>query len=145
MGPAAFSQENPFIGTWVLNAEKSAFAAEAPLDSLTLVVSDAGGGKLKSVSDLSMSGFAIHGELTFAVDGQDYESVVTPAPPAGTTITTSYTRVSEKIYEISNKLNGQVISTGHYEVSEDGKTLTVSTTGTGPATGVNSTAVLDRK
>jgi hypothetical protein len=111
---------------------------------MTLVVSDAGGGKLKSVSDLSMSGFAIKGEVTFAVDGQDYVPTSTPPPPPGTAITQSSTPVSERVYETSVKLNGQVVSTMRNEVSEDGQTLTIASTGAGPAAGVTSTFVLDR-
>jgi len=144
-GPAALAQDDPFIGRWALNAAKSTFPAGGAPESMTLVVSDAGGGQLKSVSDISMSGFTIRGEITFAVDGQDYTPVSTPPAPPGMAVTQASERVSDRVYKTSIKVNGQVVSTMLNEVSEDGKTLTVTSTGEGPAAGANSVYVLDRQ
>jgi hypothetical protein len=80
---AAFAQGDPLIGTWVLNGAKSTFPPGAQPQSMTLVVSDAGGGKLKSVSNITINGTTIQGEVTFAVDGQEYVPTSTPPPPAG--------------------------------------------------------------
>jgi hypothetical protein len=139
--PAAFPQDNPFIGTWVLNTEKSTSPPGAEIRTMTVVVSDAGGGEFKSVTDYSMSGFAIHTEITFAVDGHDYAAVSTPPPPPGAAVTQSAERVSDRIWTTSMKANGQVVATAHNEVSADGQTLTISSTGAG----VDSIWVLDRQ
>ena len=144
-GPAAFAQNDAFIGTWVLNAAQSTFPLGGQPSSMTLVVTDAGGGKLKSVSDISMSGLAIHGEVTFAVDGQDYVPISTPPLPAGTSVTQSSEPVSGRVYKTTVKVNGVVITTMLNELSEDGQTLTVTSTGEGPAAGANSVYVLDRQ
>ena len=109
------------------------------------VVSDAGGGKLKSVSAITMSGFAVNGEVTFAVDGQDYVPTSTPPAPAGMAITQSSERVSDNAYKTSVKVNGEVMTTMLNELSADGQTLTVSSTGAGPAAGMNSVYVLERQ
>ena len=142
---AASAQDNPFIGTWVLDPAKSTFAPGGQLSSMTLVVSDAGDGKLKSVSDVTMSGFTIHGETTFAVDGEDYVPSSTPPPPPGVAVTQSSEQVSDSAYKTSVKVNGQLMTTMLNEVSADGQTLTVTTTGEGPAAGAASVFVLDRQ
>ena len=136
----AFAQGDGFIGTWVLNAAKSTFPPGGQPDSMTIVVSDAGGGKLKSVSAITMSGFAVNGEVTFAVDGQDYVPTSTPPAPAGMAITQSSERVSDNAYKTSVKVNGEVMTTMLNELSADGQTLTVSSTGAGPTRCPSTTA-----
>jgi hypothetical protein len=145
MSPAAFAQDNPFIGTWVLNPEKSTFARGAEIGTMTVVVTDAGGGEFKSVTDYSMSGLAIQTEITFAIDGQDYAAVSTPPPPPGAAVTQSAERVSESVYTTSTKVNGQLITTARNEVSADGQTLTISSTGVGAIAGFDNIWVFDRQ
>ena len=135
-----------FIGTWELNASKSEVPGGATPDKATVVVTDAGAGKVKSVSDTAMAGQQIHSELTFAADGKDYTPVTTPAmPPGSPTITEAFERVSATVYKTDLKMNGQTIATLMNEVSADGKTLKVTTQGVGAAAGVTSTMVFDKK
>ena len=135
-----------FLGTWQFNATKSQVPGGATPDKATVVVTDAGGGKLKSVTDTAMAGQQVHSELTFAADGKDYAPVTTPAPPpGGPTITQSFTRVSANVYKAELKMNGQTIATLMEEVSADGKTLKLTTQGVGAAAGVTSTMVFDKK
>jgi len=144
---AAFAADmDKFIGTWELNASKSQIPGGATPDKATVVVTDAGGGKLKSVSDTNMSGQNVHAELTFAADGKDYTPVTTPAPPPGSpTITESFERVSANVYKTELKMSGQTIATLMQEVSADGKSLKVTTQGVGAAANVTSTMVFDKK
>ena len=137
-----------FVGTWVLNAAKSSLPQGGPPIDMTLTVTDAGGGKYKSMTEMSVAGQAFKVEITFAIDGKDYTPVVTPAPPGGAPPTTqSYERVSARSYKSATKLNGQVAATSTSEVSADGKTMTVTTSGAGggPAAGVVNTLVFDKK
>ena len=77
-----------------------------------------------------MLGNAVHSEVTFAIDGKDYAPVVTPAPPGGMpAITQSYEPVSARSYKGTVKVAGQLVATSLNEVSGDGKTLTITTTG----------------
>src|SRR5262249_45938722 len=145
-GAASAGDMDKFIGTWELNASKSQIPGGGTPDKATVVVSDAGGGKLKSVSDTTMLGQQVHVELTFAADGKEYTPVSTPAPPAGSpTITETFVRVSANVYKTDLKMNGQPIATLTNEVSADGKSLKVTTQGVGAAAGVTSTMVLDKK
>lgn len=111
---------------------------------MTLTVTDAGGGKYKSVTETSVAGQAYKVEITFAIDGKDYAPVITPAPPGGMPPTTeSYEKVSAKAYKSTTKMNGQVAATSTSEVSADGKVMTVKTTAAGGAGDVS--LVFDKK
>jgi len=142
---ASFAADDPLLGTWVLNASKSKGAPGSLPDSSTVVVTDAGGGKYKAVSDTAMAGANIHGEITFAFDGADYTPVTTPAGPPGVSITQSAEKLSPASYKSSIKMNGAEVVTALNEVSADGKTLTVTSTGVGIAAGTSSVTVFDRK
>jgi hypothetical protein len=108
-------------------------------------VSDAGGGKYKSVTETSVAGQAYKVEITFAIDGKDYAPVITPAPPAGMPPTTqSYEKVSAKAYKSTVKVAGQVAATSTSEVSADGKVMTVKTSAAGGGDALN-TLVFDKK
>jgi hypothetical protein len=141
----AFAQPE-FVGTWTLNAAKSKGAPGAVPDSLTTVVTDAGSGKYKSVTDSTMAGANVRSEITFAVDGKDYEAVVAPAPPGTPQILQATEKVSDNVYKTSLKVGGQVIATALNEISADGKVLTITTTGLGQfAVAASSTMVFDKK
>jgi hypothetical protein len=132
-GRAALAGDaDAFLGTWILNSAKSTLPQGAPPIGVTLTVTDAGGGKYKSVTETSVAGQAYKVEITFALDGKDYAPVITPAPPAGMPATTqSYEKVSTKAYKSTVKMNGQVATTSTSEVAADGKVMTVKTTAGG--------------
>ena len=70
---AATHARSPFVSA------KSTLPQGGPPISMTLTISDAGGGKYKSVTEMSAAGQPYTVEITFAVDGKDYAPVVTPA------------------------------------------------------------------
>ena len=143
---ALAADEDKFLGTWVLNPAKSSAPAGTLPSNATVVLSKSGSGMYKSATDMTMAGISAQIETTFATDGKDYTPVVTPAPPAGSpSMTQSFERVSASAYKGAVKLNGQTIATVLNEISADGKTLTVTTTGVGPAANVVVTMVYDRK
>ena len=123
---SAFAQEMRFVGTWVLDPAHS----KAPLmpSSSTVVISDLGSGKFKSVSDTAAGGQTVHSELTFAVDGRDYTLTTNPAPPAGTSITQSFQKLTATSYKTTLKLRGQEVATTVQELGSDGKTMKITTT-----------------
>jgi hypothetical protein len=145
---AVAGDADAFLGTWVMDAAKSSLPQGMPSIPVTLTVTDAGGGKYKSVTETTVAGQAYKVEITFAIDGKDYAPVVTPAPPGGTpAMSQSYERVTAKSYKSSSKMNGQVLATSTSEVSADGKTMTVTTSGAGggAAAGVVNKLVFDKK
>ena len=143
-GRAALAGDaDAFLGAWTLNAAKSTLPPGTPPVEVTTTVTDAGGGKYKSVTETSVAGQAFKVEITFAIDGKDYAPVITPAPPGVPPTTQSYERVSAKAYKSNIKLNGQVAATSTSEVSADGKVMTVTTSAAGG--GALNTLVFDKK
>jgi len=75
--PPAYAAGDPFLGTWVLNVAKSKGPAGTVPESATLVVSELGSGRYKSVTDSVMAGIAVRTELTFAADGKTLTATMT--------------------------------------------------------------------
>jgi hypothetical protein len=138
--------QGALVGSWVLDpASSTAVAREALPTAGTLEITDAGGGKYTSVSEATMAGVSGRSEVTFAIDGKDYTTTSTPVPPGAPTVTQAVERVSESVYKLSIKVNGQLIATTLNELSADGKTLTQTTTGIGQFAVLTSTSVFRRK
>jgi len=131
---------NANMGTWKLNEAKSKFAAGAPKNHT--VVYEAAGDNIKvTVDGTDAAGKATHNEWTGKFDGKDYP--ITGDPTADTR---SYKMVDDHTMELTNKKDGKATATGRIVVSGDGKTRTVSLTGT-DASGkkMRSTAVYDKQ
>jgi hypothetical protein len=142
---AAVAADDPFIGTWVLNAAKSEAPLGAVPGSATVVVTSAGVGRYKSVSETTIAGATMRGEITFGLDGKDYNAIVDPKPPGAASLVQSFQRVGRNAYRTTVKMNGQAIATTLNEVSPDGKTMTLTTTGTGARTGATAVTVFDKR
>ena len=132
--------DNPNMGTWKLNEAKSKFAAGATKNNT--VVYEAVGDNVKvTVDGVDGSGNAIHSEWTGKFDGKDY-----PVTGDSTSDTRAYTQVNEQTLSYTAKKAGKVTLTGRIVVSADGKSRTVTTSGT-DSTGkkVSTTAVYDKQ
>jgi hypothetical protein len=131
---------DPNLGTWKLNAAKSKIAPGVPKNDT--VVYEAVGDTVKiTVDGTDGAGKPAHNEWTGKFDGKDYPVTGDPSLDAR-----SYTRVDERTLTFSNKLAGKGTMTGRIAVSADGKTRTVTATGT-DSTGkkVTSTSVFDKQ
>ena len=138
--------QDAFVGSWVLDPARSQAAVlEFMPTALTLEVADAGGGKYRSVSEGTVGGITGRNEITFSIDGKDYPVAATPAQPGAPQLTQSMERVSDTVYKTSAKLGGEVIATALNEISSDGSTLTLTTTGVGQFAALSSTMVFRRK
>jgi hypothetical protein len=137
--------QDAFVGSWVLDAASSKGAAGMTPTDATLAVAAAGGGKYTFVSEATVGGATGRSEVTLAIDGKDYPTVSTPTPPGGPAITQAIERVSDSVYKISVKLNGELMATSLNEISGDRNTLTQTTTGIGPYAALSSTLVFRRK
>jgi hypothetical protein len=133
------AQRDSVIGIWKLNLAKSKFAPGTAPEENTVTVEPAGQGiRVTSTTVRGRQRVVVH--YTAYLDGQDYP--VTGSP--------DYDMVSLKrngvTVEGTRKKNGTVVQTYQRVVSEDGKTMTVATTGK-DASGrtLNSVAVFDRR
>jgi len=112
------------MGTWKLNEAKSKLAAGVPKNH-TVVYETAGDSIKVTVDGTNGDGSAAHNEWTGKFDGKDY--ALTGDPTADTR---SYKRVNAHTLDMTIKKGGKVTITGKIEVSADGKSRTVTTSGT---------------
>jgi hypothetical protein len=136
---AAFAQ-NANMGTWKLNESKSTFSARATKNH-TVVYEAAGDNVKVTVDGTDSGGKPTHNEWTGKFDGKDYPVTGDPTSDAR-----SYEKIDDRTLGLNVKKGGTIITSGRIVVSADGKTRTVTTSGT-DATGkkVSSTAVYDKQ
>jgi hypothetical protein len=115
---------DPNLGTWKLNEEKSHFAAGATKNRL-VSYHTVGDNVMVTVDGVDKDGKLTHNEWTGKFDGKDYAVKGDPA-----TDTRSYAKVNANTLSLTGKKGGKVTVTGTIMVSADGKTRTVTTSGT---------------
>jgi hypothetical protein len=122
-GTVAFA-ENPCVGTWKLNESKSKVTAGAPKN--TSVTCETSGDSIKiTVDGVDGQGKPAHNEWTGKFDGKDY-----PLTGDASADSRSYTQVDDHTQEFANKKEGKVTITGKIKYSADGKSRTVTASGT---------------
>jgi hypothetical protein len=138
-GAVCFASD-PNLGTWKLNEAKSKIAAGAPKN--TTVVYEAAGDKVKvTVDGVDGAGKPTHNEWTGSYDGKDY-----PVTGDPTSDMRSLKKVNDHTLDLTVKKDGKVTVSGKIVVSADGKTRTVSTSGTDSmGMKVKNTSVYDKQ
>ena len=139
--PSPAQTTDPLIGTWVLNLAKSTYSPGPAPKSATRTYTMVGN-MVKSVLDqVDAAGKATTGGYTAAYDGKDY-----PLTGSATADMISLTRVDANTVDASLKKGGKEVSHTHRVISRDGKTMTLTSTGSG-ATGekVKNVVIFDRK
>jgi hypothetical protein len=112
------------MGTWKLNEAKSKFAPGTAKN--TMVVYKEAMGKVKITTDgIDANGKPAHSEWTGKFDGKDY-----PVTGDPTSDMRSYKKVDDQTVDFMVKKGGKVIVTGRGVVAADGKSRTVTTSGT---------------
>ena len=132
--------QDPFMGTWKLNKDGSIIPAGAPKN--TTVIYESADGNIKiTVDGMDGAGKPTHSEWTGKFDGKDYP--VTGDPNSDTR---EYTKVNDRLLRFTAKKGGKVTMVGRVGVAPDGKSRTVSATGTN-AEGkrVSTTSVYEKK
>ncbi len=129
-----------FTGTWKLNEAKSKIAAGSLKN--TTVVYEAAGDSVKVTTDgTDGDGKPSHSEWVGKFDGKDYPVTGDPS-----TDTRSYKTVNDHTLAFTNKKGDKVTISGRGVVSADGKTRTVTITGTdSKGEKYTSTAVYDKQ
>ena len=132
--------DDAFTGTWKLKEAKSKMAPNAPKNNT--VVYEAASDNVKiTVDGIGNDGKPTHDEWTGKFDGKDYP--VTGNPNSDTR---SYTKIDDHTLEFKVKNGGKVTTNGRVVVSADGKSRTVTTSGTDPqGKKFKSTAVYDKQ
>jgi hypothetical protein len=122
----AFVQEDPHVGTWTLNLARSTFDPGPPPRKQTLWYKAEAGGLTALVQGIDAAGLPINpdsGNLTIYLDGRDH-----PTPQAGYDSST-WTRITPHKYVVHRKKAGKIVITTTNVVSDDGRTMTLTTKG----------------
>jgi hypothetical protein len=132
--------ENPNIGTWKLNEAKSKISAGYPKN--TTVVCEAAGNDVKvTVDGVDGQGKPTHNEWTGKFDGKDYPVTGDPTSDAR-----AYKPIDDHTQELTVKKDGKVTISGKIVVSADGKSRTVTASGTDPSGNkIQSKSVYDKQ
>jgi len=140
VGAAVCFAADAFIGTWKLNEAKSKIGAGSP--KLSTVVYEAAGDSVKvTVDGADAEGKPTHSEWTGKFDGKDY-----PVTGDPNTDTRSYKKVNDHTLAFTNKKGDKTTISGRVLVSAEGKTRTVTTSGTdSKGKKFTSTAVYDKQ
>jgi hypothetical protein len=116
---------DPRIGTWKANIAKSKYNPGPAPKSLTVKVDASGKGEKVSTESVAADGQTTKTSYTANFDGKDHP--LTGSPTANTV---SLKRIDARTTERTDKKDGKVTLTLTRVVSQDGKTMTVTTTGT---------------
>ena len=134
--------KDPFVGSWRLNVAKSKYTPGPAPKSITSTYEAAGQGYKVSVRNEPASGAVQQYSYTTSLDGKD--SPITGNNANADTVAVK--RIDANTLELVNKKGGKVTTTQRNVVSADGKTRTVTTTGTDPqGQKVNSVGVFEKQ
>jgi len=140
VGAAACFAADAFTGTWKLNEAKSKFSPGSP-KNITVVYEAVADNVKVTIDGVDGDGKPVHSEWTGQFDGKDYP--VTGDPNSDSR---SLKTIDDHTLTFTVKKGDKVTTTGRIVLSADGKTRTVTTTGTGPkGNKISGTAVYDKQ
>jgi hypothetical protein len=138
---AAAQSTDPWIGTWKLDTAKSKYSPGPSPQSSTITLEAVDGGIKQTTDTTPLSGPRTHAEVTAKFDGRDYPVKGNPNADMQ-----AFTKIDGHSYQVVGKKGGKVTLTSKIVISADGKTRTVTQTGTdGQGKAVNNTIVYGRK
>jgi|SRR5579872_4453013 len=138
--PAGNQAKDPFLGTWMLDGDKSTFVPGPVPEDRTVTFEAANGGihHITKTRNLFLGG-TDDIDYTAKFDGKDY-------PITGTGLdTVSLKRLDANTIERTGKVRGKPAETCTMKVSADGKTLTMTVKGSYNGTDYSSTQVFERQ
>jgi formylglycine-generating enzyme required for sulfatase activity len=140
VGVAVCFADDAQMGTWKLNEAKSKFSPGTTKN--TTVVYQAAGDNVKvTVDGIDSDAKPTHNEWTGKFDGKDY-----PVTGDSYSDARSYKKVNDRTLTFTGKKNGKVTITGRIVLSADGKSRTVTASGTDPkGNKVSWTAAYDKQ
>ena len=140
VGAAVCFVQDANLGTWKLNEAKSKLAKGAPKN--TTVVYEAVGENVKvTIDGIGSDGKPTHNEWTGKYNGKDYPVVGDPDSDAR-----SLTKIDDHTLGFNVKKSGKNTISGRVAVAADGRSRTVTSSGTDSKSNkVSSTAVYDRQ
>ena len=114
----------PGLGTWVTDVAKSKYSPGPAPKSQTIKYEPASNGVKRTIDTVDAKGQKTHNEVVL-VEGKDV-----PAPNAPEPTTYGWRRIDDHTTETVTRVNGKVTVTSRRVISTDGRTATVTQTGT---------------
>ena len=140
VGAAVCFAADGFTGSWKLNEAKSKLSPGTPKNS-TVVYEAAGDNVKVTIDGTDSDGKPTHNEWTGKFDGKDYPVAGDPSSDAR-----SLKKIDDHTLTFAVKMGDKVTTTGRIVLSADGKTRTVTTSGTdSKGKKVSGTAVYDKQ
>jgi len=140
VGVAVCFAADASMGTWKLNEAKSKLSPGAPKNN-TVVYEAAGDNVKVTIDGTDQEGKPTHNEWTGKFDGKDYPVTGDPNSDAR-----SITKIDDRTLGFNVKKGGMVTISGRIVVSADGRSRTVTTSGTdSKGNKVKSTVVYDKQ
>jgi len=134
-GAATAQATESLAGTWKLNATKSKYdPASLANKSGTTTYTFSDKSVTANIDQVNAKDQKVHVEYTATLDGADspWKGTIDGKPnPAQDAI--SFKKLDANTYHIENKLKGKVLTTNHIVVAADGKSRTVTISGTNAA------------
>jgi len=119
------SPDDPVLGTWKLNVEKSKFVPGPGWQSQIRVYQTTAAGVLVTWTGLDAKGEKMQVSYTYKYDGRDY-----PMAGSGSYDTLNAVRVDALTVKSEEKRSGKTVGIAMRTVSPDGKVLTITDEGT---------------
>jgi hypothetical protein len=119
------SPDDPVLGTWKLNLEKSKFVPGPGWQSQIRVYQISPAGVSVTWTGLDAKGEKMQVSYTYKYDGRDY-----PMAGSGSYDTLNAVRVGALTVKSEEKRSGKTVGIAMRTVSPDGKTLTITDEGT---------------
>lgn len=136
---AACFAANPHLGTWKLNEGKSKIAPETGKNQ-TVVYTEMKDKMKVTVDGVDKDGKPRHGVWEGKTDGKAYKTEGNMSWDS-----MAYKVVNDHTYELTAMKGGKVISSGKSTISADGKTRTVTMSGTMDGKKFKNKAVYDKQ
>lgn len=124
--PPALAQGEARVGTWELDLARSTFSPGPPPRKQTLVFRAAGSQWTALLQGVDADGRPINPDLNnlaITFDGRDHPTATVDYD------TTAWKKSRGTSYEVIRKKAGKIVMTSTNELSADGRTMTITTTG----------------
>jgi len=140
LGAGVCLAQDSWMGTWKLNESKSKFSPGSGKNS-TVVYEAAGDNVKVTVDGVDGSGKPAHNEWTGKFDGKEYQVTGDANQDMR-----SYKKIDDHTLSLTGKKGGKTTLTARITLAADGKTRTVTSTGTDSSgKKMTNTAVYDKQ
>lgn len=138
-GWAFGADQDPLIGTWVLDRGNSVFDPETELLGRAVIFEAKGAGLSFVQKTVTAAGNTVQSDYVAGYDGKD-------VPISGSQLdTVALKRVNANTVERTGKIGGKVSESATMVVSNAGKTLTITTKGSFSGVDYSSTQVFEKQ